>query len=750
MSTAARTISPNDAFLDAFFGAGNLLDPEQRSRLGSLVERLREFPPRYSILPRVTPEVPSRRVWYGLAFNDRQLRRLREDLNSAIGQSFSSFSGIPAVPVAGDHIEAAIDAVTGGRWFKLRVDDADVQRSTLRREAVRRLRAMWETDRARASDAPRSAARLLHDFQMAVQGGSLDRAQSCIDELHQRHLLDAVNLLWLRIRMLDGLGLHQQLLSLRELPDAIRIRRPVAVTESILSAVYERNLASYELANDPTGAVEAFRTIVRPAYGGLIDGLAVARRPSSVMLAALDLVIRPDPQGDQLERIRAAASNAGPRANFVTTLLNLTRVSPSVESTTNAQVRAALQAGDYREAFRLSPLLADAEERLDVLVQCAEESDDMSIQAALHECVKLLSESARARALARRRIQRLLRSGTGESLPASSGTPETLSPASDWSEWLERLASRGEEAAPIDQARRGAVQWTIAGVMERPGQPNRIVDQLCSIPESSAHRLDEAIPYLLESVLTDPEFPRRELEPLYFQLADRLNATCRGGLDDLLSLLALVRGILERGPSRYGDLCTILELQIEQNGAPRTLSWVLDSLEALVQYPSPEPTARDSVREAVVRCFHRHAPRATRSHWTLLARLLRDLQHPEELLGFQGAFSATTEAKDPLESLHGRVIAVYTLDEGQGRRIADGLIERIPNVQVRLNHDVVATNQLTHLSRNADVFVMVTRCATHAATTYIEATRPKDKLTVLPEGRGASSVLAALEAAMTA
>jgi hypothetical protein len=749
MTSPAQPNSPNDGFLATFFGTGNLLDSEQRARLGTLVERLRENPPRYSILPRVTTDVPSRRLWYGIAFNDSQLRRLREDLVSSLGLSLSSFSGIPSAPAAGDAIEAAIDSVTGGRWFKLKVDEADATRSSLRRDAIRRLRAMWETELSRATEAPRPTSRLLHDFQMAVQGGSIDRAQRCIDELQRRHLLDAVNLLWLRIRMLDGIGLHQQLLSLRELPDALRMRRPIAVTESILSAVYERELAPYELAKDPAGAVAAFRSVVRPVYGTLIDGLAIPHRASSVLLAALDLTIRPSPQRDQIDRIRVAASIAGPRAVFVEALLNLIAISPPPKaSIAISDIRAALQAGDFGEAFRLAPTLADPEERLEVLVQCAEEGDDLAVQAALHECLASLSDAARTRALSRRRIQRLVTT-------TPLGTPQAvlehaapLGPASNWSEWLERLYSAGADSAPLDQARRGAVQWTMGALMEKPGQPDQIVAQLQTIPSSAAQFVDEAVPYLLETVLTDPAFPRRECEGLYLQLADRLNGTCRGGLDDLHSLLALIRGVLERGPSRYADLCTIVELQVEQHGAPRTLSWVLDALEAFVLFPCPDASSREGIRQAVVRCFHRHISRATRSHWTLLSRLLQDLKHPEDFEAFQPSVAATTAAKDPLESLRGRTIAVYTLDEGQGRRIAEGLIERIPQIQVRLNHDFVATTQLTQLSRNADVFVMITRCATHAATIHIEATRPKDKLTVLPEGRGASSVLAALEAAM--
>ncbi len=47
-------------------------------------------------------------------------------------------------------------------------------------------------------------------------------------------------------------------------------------------------------------------------------------------------------------------------------------------------------------------------------------------------------------------------------------------------------------------------------------------------------------------------------------------------------------------------------------------------------------------------------------------------------------------------------------------------------------------------ARNADLFVIVTGAAKHAATTFIETNRPKELPTVYPKGQGSSSILTAI------
>ena len=55
----------------------------------------------------------------------------------------------------------------------------------------------------------------------------------------------------------------------------------------------------------------------------------------------------------------------------------------------------------------------------------------------------------------------------------------------------------------------------------------------------------------------------------------------------------------------------------------------------------------------------------------------------------------------------------------------------IPNIKITINKDKVGTSPLKSLAQNADIFVIATSSAKHAATTFIQKNRSKeDKVTL--------------------
>jgi hypothetical protein len=100
-----------------------------------------------------------------------------------------------------------------------------------------------------------------------------------------------------------------------------------------------------------------------------------------------------------------------------------------------------------------------------------------------------------------------------------------------------------------------------------------------------------------------------------------------------------------------------------------------------------------------------------------------------------------------LGSLQKKVVAIYSLTETAARRAGDFITSSAPGTTVELSADRVGTAALRHLARNADIFVVVTGSAKHAATEFIDANRPKNdasRVTLRPKGRGAASILRAL------
>jgi hypothetical protein len=89
-------------------------------------------------------------------------------------------------------------------------------------------------------------------------------------------------------------------------------------------------------------------------------------------------------------------------------------------------------------------------------------------------------------------------------------------------------------------------------------------------------------------------------------------------------------------------------------------------------------------------------------------------------------------------------VAAYTLTERAGKQFQSVLESLAPGVRVSLAHDLHASPRLKQLARQADLFVLVTSSAKHAASDCVRANRPPEKPTLLPTGKGAASLLASV------
>ncbi len=60
---------------------------------------------------------------------------------------------------------------------------------------------------------------------------------------------------------------------------------------------------------------------------------------------------------------------------------------------------------------------------------------------------------------------------------------------------------------------------------------------------------------------------------------------------------------------------------------------------------------------------------------------------------------------------------------------------------MHLIHDKGSTDRLQQLAHNADIFIVNTWDAKHAATIAIQANRPKESVTLFPQSKSAGSLV---------
>lgn len=89
-------------------------------------------------------------------------------------------------------------------------------------------------------------------------------------------------------------------------------------------------------------------------------------------------------------------------------------------------------------------------------------------------------------------------------------------------------------------------------------------------------------------------------------------------------------------------------------------------------------------------------------------------------------------------------IAIYTLTESSSRQAKTAIEQTVTSVKVDCNADHGGTARLRALAENADLFVMTSLSAKHAATDFIREHRG-DRPLLYAQGRGFSSILRAIE-----
>jgi glycerol-3-phosphate dehydrogenase len=108
-----------------------------------------------------------------------------------------------------------------------------------------------------------------------------------------------------------------------------------------------------------------------------------------------------------------------------------------------------------------------------------------------------------------------------------------------------------------------------------------------------------------------------------------------------------------------------------------------------------------------------------------------------------GAQDESDDSAVDFSCLSGQRIGIYTLEE-RAANSARAHIERVAHgIDVRLNHDLKATQSLKELARNCDILLVVTASATHTATDAIKAAR-KQARTESVNSSGASAIIDAL------
>jgi len=669
------------------------------------------FPGALLMLPRIG----KRSVYYAIADNAAEWRRLRPLLIAYAGPTLTSFQGWsePLLP----HllpIEALL--VAGGFHVVARIvpgETEKVQKYT--RRSLLRLVDMVTTAPSTTSAVPMSTSRLLAYFSDCLNGNDFAGAERILEQCTRELRIDALNLLFLRIRLLSWFNKWHVLVELPEFRSVCHTRRPPAVTAALLEAVYQVWLRD---KGDIAMLSELWTKRLRPEF-----------------LPLLQLPILP-------------GVSPGALTLYALEALSVTTRNPVIEMAVMShqyvipELAAALQEVGRTGTPRATEDAVGVGERLPTAQQALVQAEHSNTLDTIARALRLID------ALESEERDSLLASTPFRSLWQSVRAKSGKAPPASWQDWFMRLQIP-EFTDALDVLSHAVTEWP-ASLLKDTVEITAFVSALQEVPDisPSADRLADALPALVSWVIEDQVFPRPSMLPVYDALLYQLLVGVRRSGVVFESATVLIRAMLCLGlrSSRYRELLDDCLMLTGEAMSKRTVYWMLDTLEETLLNPCPDEEARRGfwyaacVRLMQMKAFFSPGQRIVFGQ--LSAELgWESIQEVEARIVLDPTESQRYHLQRVLDDSY---VAIYTLTESAGRQAATVLKELSPTVRVEMSHDKVASSALKSMAQQANIFVMVAASAKHAASGYIQQER-QGKLTLYANGRGYSSIIRAIE-----
>ncbi|WP_020388787.1 hypothetical protein [Kribbella catacumbae] len=304
----------------------------------------------------------------------------------------------------------------------------------------------------------------------------------------------------------------------------------------------------------------------------------------------------------------------------------------------------------------------------------------------------------------------------------------TVGPTS-WLEWVTALAGGADISLDVETADTWSPAWTV------DKQLAHAMDDLADLAENN---LLTGTAALLETDDLEHAAPETAAALINrYLLSERFDPA------DLTALCALLQIFIRSSPShaRYDQLLGDIREYARQWVSISTAVKVLDIADAVACGPHGEQ--RDSFVSALLGPLNAQKSRLSATLRGLAAAIADELS-----LGLDwtvaDAHGELQAVADSAAHLDPRVL-IYSLDPGTLVRAKAAINRHWPKAFVETSSNKVGSPDLRQHARNADVIVLATRRATHAATGFITINASPTALIGYADGSGSASMLRALE-----
>jgi hypothetical protein len=730
--------SPNPLateFLTRFFCApGNQIllrdidNPRSKvSALQPLVNEVRKAAWCPTVLPRRNEK--GELIWYGLAPDEQQLRVIAERVTAFVGPSYSSFRGELVSFEPADDLERSVLDFSAGRAFRFTGDSKAIWKAVLMMRAV-----MNRSPRRRTIEA-RTVDLILKDFYSYINAGDRHGAELAIAALRQNGCLDNLNLLFLKAQLLGELRAWGELLEMEELADLLAVRRPKLVNSLLIQAVYSHHLAAFEATSDIHGAAEVFRSTVAKEYAALLNIRTGFQRPAELKFFMIAAVAGEPADPVTRDRILSASGIDSATAEYLRQLATLLPTqspvsgSPTVEAATDL-----LRQSKYDVALQVAIALPSIPEAGEILLRSAAELNSLDASRAASDRFRSYPEEVKLLVLRSWLNQAAWsRLTLYDSPPTSVQVPSTPVPTS-WLEWFDALYQEPLPKRIAEIARLGAAEWDLNDVVGSPGGVNGFVTFLTrtrSVQQDEA--LQSTLPLLFRAVERLDESVRSLFIRLIHEMHTLVLLTDVPSDGDLDLHNDLVRALITWGKAEFKSvIAECVDLWRRVQSASRC-EWVSELLDLLLAHGGNPPVCLQNFAAAVFSFATQNARRLDADLLAFLRQLAQELGLTFVLSGDGDEERHQTPRLDPLRDT---TILLYSLQPNVPKRVQRLIEADSPDIKVHISEDLAGSARLKTMVKHANLLVLATRAATHAATEFIELHKKRDAVILRPPGKG--------------
>ncbi|UPU36625.1 hypothetical protein M1B72_02660 [Geomonas paludis] len=674
------------------------------------------------LLPRLTDQ---RTRWYVCSANPQIIAQVREEVEALVAHAYALVEAYPRLDAA-DPCEAALLERFGTGVCTIDVESG-CHSVVLRKFEVYRQLVLRRPQRSAVGARPVGRVRL--DFDKALLAGCFDEARSYIDEMRGSGRLSLQNQRFLEIRLLAAQGRWQVVVgNPAYLRSVIDLPLPRRIAGDLIESLYQCHLQQYELSDDPSGAIEAFRQEIRPRYARLFRARNGLKTPTALTSFLLNELCTDAVDAAHCSRLMDEYPPAAPGYPFAKRIAEMAWQEPVVLK--DAAVRA-------REAYE------DDRQEVALELYCTCDPDPEILKQVLR-CLawaKAPEDCDRAWRYCRSCPEEWL-----EALPAR--LKETylalqdrfVSPRiSDWCDWAEFILNGGDRVQAELIAQQEADQWSLRDFVSSEEKIHKFCTLLDKGMSSAPDFFQSQFPVVYEFVSASPT-PLPNLRPLYVELLQLLALSSSVSESDLVLAQELVRNLLVVGtsPEVYQDVIDAVNELWDKSNSLQYLDWALDLAEMLAINPRPKPELGLRMFLKILQFVQSNRHRVDDASWLTLDMLGLDFEATSYVEQIRPAAEVVQVGTSP--ELQGKKVGIYSLTEQAALRAKRSLEVLYPGVIVEVNHDHESTQALMNLAKSADIFVFAWRSSKHQAYYCVKECVQKHRF-LQPSGKGSTTIV---------